>query len=332
MEGHALTIAPHGAGRYPICLDSAEFRLQLTDSAHLPTVYVQLRSPSIHEVGIDEAVASSVRVAESVIGARLADLHASRIDLYADFADWVLRRSDLAGLVTNAKIATHGRAGTDELETVMVGKSPLAVRLYRKDVEVRQRGGFAPLFWGGHDGPVLRVEVQATSAMLRSLRISSVNEGIACRGDIWAWAMTEFIQLRSEGPGEREEWDLRPEWVLVQAEAPSVFPRCGLVPLRVVEGARGKVVPALLGYLSTFAALENLRRPRETVHRLLQQYPELTWPKGRRFPREVERKRALLPRSFRLAQEARGDLGSARDRPPSPEGGDSESATVGSDA
>lgn len=276
VDGHALTMAPHGAGRYPICLDCAEFRLQVTDSAHLPSVYAQLRSAFIHEVGVEVAVESAAQVAGAVVGSKLHELHASRLDLYADFADWVLRRSDLGGVVTNAKIATHGRAGTDELETIMVGKSPLAVRLYRKDIEVRQRGGFAPVFWSGHEGPVLRVEAQATSEMLRSLRISSVSEGISCRGDIWAWATREFMELRTEGAGKREDWELRPEWALVQAVGVSVFPRCGLVPLRVVEGTRSKIVPSLLGYMSTYAALENLRRPRETVRRLLQQYPELT--------------------------------------------------------
>ena len=50
-----------------------------------------------------------------------------------------------------------------------------------------------------------------------------------------------------------------------------------------------------------------------------------------RFEDEVVRKRALLPRSYRLAQEGRR-VASARDRSPSPEGGDSESSTVGSDA
>jgi hypothetical protein len=332
VDGYGLAIAPHGAGRYPICLDSAEFRLQLTDSVHLPAVYVQLRSGFIHEVGIDEAVSTSARVAEAVIDADVGELHASRVDLYADFADWVLRRSDVGGVVTNAKIATHGRAGTDELETLKIGKSPLAVRLYRKDIEVRQRGGFAPVFWAGHEGPVLRVEAQATSEMLRSLRISSVSEGISCRGDIWAWATSEFVQLRTEGPGDREDWALRPKWELVRGVGIAAFPRCGPVPLRIVEGTRARVVPALFGYLSTYAALENLRRPRETVRRLMEQYPDLTWPRGRLFSDEVVRKRGSLPRSYRLTQEGRGDLDSARDRPPSPEGGDSESSTVGDDA
>jgi hypothetical protein len=117
----------------------------------------------------------------------------------------------------------------------------------------------------------------------------------------------------------------------VQELAIEAFPRCGLVPYRVVQGTRQKVVPALLGYLSSYAALENIREPGKAVNRLLAAFPELSSSTSRRFEDEVLRKRALLPRSCRLAQEGRR-VAFVRDRSPSPEGGDSESSTVGSDA
>lgn len=330
--GFLLTVGAHGAGRYPIVLDAAEFRVQVTDSKHLPTVYVQLRSAFIHEVGIEEAMKASWAVAERVIDQEITEPRASRVDLYADFANWVIRRDDVVGLITNAKIVTHARAGTDELQTIMVGKTPLAVRLYRKDVEVRERGGFAPLFWSGHTGPVVRVEAQASVESLRALQIRSVAEAISCRGDLWAWATARFVELRTPAPGDREDWSTRPEWQLVQAVTIAEFPRCGLVPFRIVEGHRGKIVPALLGYLSTYAALENLTRPRDVIWRLLRQYPELTWSPEHPFRDQATTKRAALYRSYRFAQE-RGELvASLRDRSPSPEGGDIESPTVGSDA
>ena len=308
-------------------LDAHEFRVQITDSSKLPTVYVQLRAAYLHEVGAEEAIDASLSVAEAIVGRPIDEASTSRVDLYADFADWVLRRDDLAGLVTNAKISTFARAGTDELETVMVGKSPLAVRLYRKDVEVRERGGFAPLFWGGHQGPVLRVEVQAAAAKLRELQITSVAECLDCHGDVWTWATRDFLDLRQRGPGPRESWPRRPEWGVIQQVGLTAFPRCGLVPHRVVQGSREKLIPALLGYLSSYAALEGLTDPAAVLGRLLMQFPRLTSSEHRTFAAEVARKRALLPKAVREAEVA-----SARDRPPSPEGGDIEGSTVGSDA
>jgi hypothetical protein len=330
--GFLLTVGAHGAGRYPIVLDCAEFRVQVTASRHLPSVYVQLRSAFIHEVGIEAAMHSAWAVAEQVIGQGIAEPRVSRMDLYADFADWVIRRDDVAGLITNAKIVTHGRAGTDELETVMVGKTPLALRIYRKDEEVRQRGGFAPLFWSGHEGPVVRVEAQASSESLRALQIRSVADAISCRGDLWAWATRRFVELRTPGAGDREDWAVCPEWQLVQAVTIAEFPRCGLIPFRVVQGNREKVIRALLGYLSSYAALEDLTKPSDVIRRLHLQFPDLTWSSAHPFAHEAIRKRALLPRSYRFAQEQGEPVASTRDRPPSPEGGDIESSTVGSDA
>lgn len=327
IDGFALSMAPHGAGRYPVLIDCHEFRIQVTGSTHLPTLYVQLHAAHVHDVGVEEAYDASVSIAEAIVGHAVDRANASRLDMYADFSGWVIEREDLAGIVTNAKIATHGHAGTAELQTIMVGKTPMAVRVYRKDAEVRERGGFAPLFWGGYEGPVVRVEAQASTAKLRELGIVGVRDAFSCHGDLWAWATSEFVEFRKPGPGDREDWALRSEWRAVQQVGIQAFPRCGLVPHRVVQGDRGKIVPQLLGYLSAYAAHENLVEPAAVLRRLLRQYPSLSASPHRRFADEVLRKRALLPKAVRDAQVA-----SERDRPPSPEGGDIESPTVGSDA
>ena len=68
FKGFALSIGSHGAGRYPVFLDCHEFRIQLTDSHHLPTVYVQLRAAFIHEVGFEAAYLASLDAAEWVTG------------------------------------------------------------------------------------------------------------------------------------------------------------------------------------------------------------------------------------------------------------------------
>lgn len=327
IDGFALSMAPHGAGRYPVLVESHEFRIQVTGSTHLPTVYVQLHAAHIHEVGIEEAYDASVSIAEAIVGHAVERANASRVDMYADLSGWVIERQDLAGIVTNAKIATHGHAGTAQLQTIMVGKTPMAVRVYRKDEEVKERGGFAPLFWGGYEGPVVRVEVQASAAKLRELGIVSVSDALSCHGDLWAWATSEFVEFRQPGAGDREDWAVRSEWRAVQHVGIEAFPRCGLVPHRVVQGDRDKIVPQLLGYLSSYGAHENVVEPVALLRRLLGQYPTLSTSTHRTFANEVARKRALLPKAVRDAQ-----VGSWRDRPPSPEGGDSESSTVGSDA
>lgn len=52
IDGFALAVKPHGAGRYPVLLTCAEFSVQLTDSEHIPTAFVQLRSGFLHSAEV----------------------------------------------------------------------------------------------------------------------------------------------------------------------------------------------------------------------------------------------------------------------------------------
>lgn len=227
----------------------------------------------------------------------MTEPQASRIDLYADLAGWSIRHGDRAGLVTHADLRAHFRAGTDELETVQAGKSPLLIRCYRKDIEVRERGGFAPVFWDGWDGPVTRTEVQVGSEKLRAFGISSVSDALASRGDLWRYATGEFLELREPAAGPRESWTVRPEWRIVQDAGRGAFPASGVVPFVVVQGDRHRLLRALYGYLTSLGAIDG---EAELVG-LLRSLPAhlAAVAHGRVFSAEVERKRRRLPRAVR---------------------------------
>lgn len=301
VDGFTLSVLPHGKPGYPVALDCDEFRAYMTDSRARPTTWVQLRSSFLQAAdGAEVAYAKSVRAVSAILDAPLTTPHPSRVDLYADFAGWRLVQDDRRGVVSHAKVQTHSRAGTEELETLQVGKSPLLVRLYRKDIEVAHKGGHAPVFWDGWTGPVTRVEVQMSSQRLRNFRFSDCAEVFAATGDIWRYATKDFLELREPGPGPREAWRLRPEWRQVQEVAMREFPASGLVPFKVVEGRRDKVVSALLGYVASYAAFDGIENPRGAVERLLGEFPGLVMPrKGRTFESEVQRRRARLPKSVR---------------------------------
>lgn len=304
VDGFTLSVLPHGKPGYPVALDCSEFRAYVSDSRARPTAWVQLRSSFLQADGAEVAYAKSVKAVSAILDAPLTPPHPSRVDLYADFAGWKLVQDDRRGVVSHAKVQTHSRAGTEELETLQVGKSPLLDRLYRKDIEVAHKGGHAPVFWGGWTGPVTRVEVQMSSQRLRTFRFSDCAEVFRATGDIWRYATSEFLELREPGPGPRESWRLRPEWRQVQEVALREFPASGLVPFAVVEGRRDKVVSALLGYVASYAAFEGTESPRDALERLIEEFPDLVMPKkGRTFEFEVLRRRARLPRPVRRLQD-----------------------------
>lgn len=289
-----LASAPRG---YGVVLTCHEFSLQVTESRRRPTVLVQLRSSFIHEVGPREAVSRSRAVAEVVVGRTLSEPRPSRIDVYVDVADWVLVQDDRRGLVTHAKIHPVFRAGTDEVETFQIGKSPLMVRMYRKDIQVAGKGGQAPLFWNGWSGPVTRVEAQVSSKRLVDFHFASCDELLAATGDVLRYAITKFVSLREPGAGPRETWAPRSEWVLVREVGLAEFPRTGVVPYHVVGFDRTRVLQQLRGGLVSLAAIERV----DDLAAVLERLPALLVPisRGREFGMDAARKRARLPRPWR---------------------------------
>ena len=301
LGGHTLVLEPHGAGRYPILLTCPEFSVQLTDSAFVPTALVQLRSQFLHDAaGPRAAYQGSVHVVEELCRRDVIAPKTSRLDVYADVAEWVLTDVDRRGLVTHAKLRAVLRAGTDDYETIQVGKQPGAlVRLYRKDIKERRTPGFADLFWGGYVGPVVRVEAEAGSKKLRDVGIVSVDDALSCYGELWHYATEEFCRLCVPRPGDREGWALDERWRMLQQLAFDEFPRCDMVPFVKAEREQARVARFLLGAFASWAAGEGVFSPDEALVRLRDRYPGLVASSNKSFAREVARHHVRLPRTVR---------------------------------
>ena len=299
--GHLLVVEPHGSGRYPVLLRSAEFSVQLTDSKHLPTALVQLRSTFLHEgAGPAGAFAGSADVVESLCERSVTAPKASRLDVYADVGGWVLTDSDRRGLVTHAKLHPVLRAGTDEYETIQAGKQPgLLVRLYRKDIELRGKPGFADLLWGGYAGPVVRAEAEAGGEKLREVGIVTVDDAISCYGELWRYATDKFCRLHVPEAGDREGWPLDPRWAMLQRLALDTFPRCDMASEVKAARKQERIAEGLLGSLASWAASEGVFDPSDALARLQERYPGLVANRSREFGREVARRYARLPRTVR---------------------------------
>lgn len=300
LAGYALVIEPHGAGRYPILLTCREFSVELTDSSHVPTAMVQLRSESLHDKGGPRAVFdASLGIVESLCDRRVRTPRASRLDVYADVAGWVLTDADRRGLVTHAKLHPVLRAGTDEYETIQVGKHPMLTRLYRKDIERRGTPGFADHFWGGYGGPVVRVEAQAGTKRLREIGIVTVDDALTCFGNLWRHATEDFCRLHVPAAGDREGWRLDERWRMLQTLAFGEFPGCEMVPFIKAKREQVRAEQQLLGFFAAWSAGEGLFDPDEAWHRLRLRYPGMVAARDRTFAGEVVRRHVRLPRGLR---------------------------------
>lgn len=289
VEGFALEVLPYGGNGYPVIVECAEFRIYATDRKNRAPVWVQIFSDYLRTVGVEHAWSAALRAAAAIVGVALIHPKVSRIDLFSDFADWRLLRSDWDGLIRHAKVRAIGEPAPGEVETFQIGKSPLLARLYRKDIEQLQSGGAASVFWDGYPGPVVRVEVQASSGHLRGYRFGSVAEMLASCGDVWRHATSDrFLELRVPAPRPREEWLLRPEWKEVQRVGFTSFPHSGLVPQRIWTGDRERVRRLLYGCLSSVGAWEGVDTLEAVVRMIPREVAAIARQKD--FRSEVKRK------------------------------------------
>jgi len=299
VDGFALTVEPHGAAKYPVLLTAAEFSIQLTDSEQLPTAYVQLRSAFIHEVGPRGAYEASRAVVERLCRRPAGVAHVSRLDVYADFGGWMLSDADRRGVVSRSKISTVMRAGEDEYETIAVGKTPLMVRMYRKDLELRAHGGFAGLLWNGYVGPVVRIEAQGSGRKLSELGILTVDDALDSYGSLWSHATTRFCVLCVPGEGPRKDWPVSARWLAVWSLGAFRFPQSELMPVRKAAGDQERIARALLGYLKSWAAYEGVFTGEEAFARLRERYPRFVVGEGGSFAGDAVRRHARLARAVR---------------------------------
>ena len=297
VRGYALSALPHGRSRYPFAARAAEFELRLTDADRVPTAYVQLRSSFIRTEGVEKAAAESVGVVSDLVGSMTVP-KTSRVDVFADFADFQLRGSDRLGIHTRSEIAAYFTGGEDDaLPSVRVGNKPLKVRVYDKRRELRKRGESMPAAWGGFEGPVTRVEVEADAEALRRFGIDTIRDAVSSYGDIWRHGTTRVLVLRVPGDGPQRTWPVRDEWRVVQQAGERQFPSSGLVPFEQVKGDRLRVLRVLYGALVSLGAHLDVRDLEATLAALPSELQAVA--RGRDYAAQVERRWARLPRIVR---------------------------------
>jgi hypothetical protein len=329
IDGFRFDVLPHGRNAYPVVLRSEQLTILVTDRRNRPTFSFQLGSAFIQTVGVDVAWKTALRLASSIAGVTITDVKVSRIDIFADFADWRLYHSDLRGLIRHAKPRTYGEPEPGQFETIQVGTTPLLVRLYRKDLELKARGGFADVFWGGYEGPVVRVEVQASSDHLRRYGFGSVERLLCSLGDIWRYATSEFVRLLEPGDGRQEFWPERSEWAEVRRVGFDYFVCSGAVPGVLRAQNRDRLDRLLFGCLTSLGAYAGVGSQDEV---LLIVPVELGIIGTREdFARAIERKQRKWSRGSwsRAVDSASASAGAWKETPCAPEPSQLNTRTAG---
>jgi hypothetical protein len=252
-------IQASGWGSYRYWLRCGDFDVFVGRGRSMPAVYARIASEFIHEVGPLKALADL----RSFVGAlmdEVGETTCSRVDIYADFQGWVPVSEDYQRFVTRSRrntshIAVHhdGRRFTG----FTFGRDAMVARLYDKSLEIAHSGKrWMREVWGaGVDvsAPVWRLEFQLRREVLAECSLTSPDDVLALRSNLWAYAM-QWLSLREPTPGAtRTRWPVASVWSdLKQSQAGLAY--SPLVRRRIREYDETVLVRGLTGYASSLAA------------------------------------------------------------------------------
>jgi hypothetical protein len=275
LGGFTFRVQGYGMGRYPYRLDHEHGIIAVTDSEKLPAVKIQPRASFLHGVGARVAIDWFRTILEGEVGS--VQLTCSRLDLHSDWQGWRLDGDDRSRFVCRAATRVLYEDG-GSFTGFVFGKrktGTIAARIYDKTAEVQAKGNaYWEEIWGAsrtEDMPVLRVEFEFGRQGLSEYGINSPYEAIEAASGLWVVA-TEWLSFRTPGDdATKARWPIAPEWQAVRrstlAEAP-----CGLK--RVYEGIeRGnakRIVPNLVGYLVSYAAIFGFDSAEEACTELIE--------------------------------------------------------------
>lgn len=304
-DGPASVVHPMGSGHYRYWIHCSDFDVYVSRNGRLPPVYVKLASAYMHQLGPEMALREADAFVRSTLTAGLAPPAASRIDLYADFQGWVPTELDYRHFVTRARKSVvyfqdaRGYFDGRSFTGYQFGRDQMVARLYDKGREVVQSGKDAWMreVWGPRLDPQLpiwRLEFQLRREAIASFNVGAAEEAVACRQDFWSYGTADWLSLRVPTlDQQRDRWPVRSEWQALENVSIGVREN-GLIRRRIREREEAKLVAGATGYITSLAAIHNLRELDPALQLTGRKVVEHLERSGRNFSEAVTWKRQRL--------------------------------------
>ncbi len=301
-DGSLTVVHPTGSGHYRYWIHCSDFDVCVSRNGRLPPVYLKLASAYVHQLGPERALRAADAFVRSALTAGLTPPAASRIDLYADFQGWVPTELDFRHFVTRArKSVVHfhdvrGHFDGRSFTGYQFGRDQMVARLYDKGREVVQSGKQAWMreVWGPRldpELPVWRLEFQLRREAISSFNVGAAEEAIECRQDFWRYGTTDWLSLRVPTLDEqRDRWPVSPEWQALERISIGVRAN-GLIRRRIREQEEAKLVAGATGYITSLAAIHDLRELDPALQLTGRKVVEHLARRGRNFKDAVAWKR-----------------------------------------
>lgn len=255
----------HGAHGQPYWLSSPRFEVFVGAHSRFPPAHVQLHSPWIHALGIEDAIGEVERTLTSDFFGGPVAMTTSRIDVYADQQGWWPHPDDFHRFTCRAtrrrvfELPGELRSEGRRLSGFVFGKKAVVARIYDKTLEMATRGqSWQETVWEGRDPdtPVWRIEFQFRRDALRGFRITDPAHALLSRQGLWEYGMHWLSLRRPTRHSDRDRWpeasvweDLRRTWL--------GSPRSHLVRERIRQADELRLVQGLVGYTTSLAAVQD---------------------------------------------------------------------------
>jgi hypothetical protein len=267
-------LAPHGWGKYRFCLDHECGRIGFTSSTRLPAARIQPRAEFLHALG----PAGTVRHFDELLRPLMDRLvfTVARIDLFCDVQGLVLRGDDRSAFLCRGDASTTYEAGHVCTGFAFGSRRTqrISARIYDKTAEMATKGtDWWEAVWG---------ERHHTDAILAAVP------------SLWRYCTGDWLTLRTPGPDSNSSrWPVAPPWRVVQG-ATLAHNGTELTWIRRRKRASSfrRLMPGLVGYLVSFAALSGTFTVADTLEALTAHLAEDEIVRRRTFTERVRRRRA----------------------------------------
>lgn len=274
VDGIPFQLSPFGWQKYTYSLDHSWGRLGIRKNGRLPAIRVQARAEALHGVSPTSVVEFFDEVMTALVGP--VEWSVSRIDLFVDVQGLDLTPDLGRCFVARSKqlvTYTDGEACTGFQFGNRKSKAFFG-RLYDKTADMARKGSdWMKDSWGDrYDSvrPVQRLEFELKRDAIRQFQVSAPADVLAAVPDMWRYCTHDWLRLCiPTGDETHSRWPLDPRWHTIQT-ASLRQAELGLARIKVRKGAAdlGRLVPFLVGYLVSFAALVGTKGVKDTLSAL----------------------------------------------------------------
>ncbi|MFG0262505.1 MAG: hypothetical protein ACF788_08960 [Novipirellula sp. JB048] len=265
-----FNVQPHGARGHEWLLISGEMSLRIgswLEPGPRPSVMAELRSETLWTHGPHGAVAR-LRTIIGGLGGQIVHERASRVDPCVDvLVPASLWRAQLLDHIVTRAAHAAPFFRNKRLTGLQIGKGTIMCRMYDKPLEIVQQSSKFWMWdvWGvesiDKDHRIIRVEFQLKRQAIKDLGIDTFADLMENMPGLWAYCTSRWLRMVNDASHHHTMQQALPWWSVVRGGGSAVMEAHPLIRAKAIRADEAALARALIGYLSSWAAVRRQHNP-----------------------------------------------------------------------